>query len=476
MAFDWWKSKKTVPESRAEGRRPNRVDVTGGLPSNEEMLFALYHGTFSGMEKASPLARIPIVIPMSLIGVPTPTSDDPATQEALDRITAQMTRKIKIINRNFLLAGTSWCYPKYERAAGLVWKVIKDSSVQDILLSLADETPFAVLVDEELQLTVGENEINNIRRKSRYDRQRVTVSYYGARVAGLDYTARNVAGVLPIKFALEPDDSVSRGHSVLEPILCDLKDYADIDKRVSSTLAKFTPKQIQKISNGKLAEWRFNNGLADDADFEEFDPALAEFVVNVDGEETRFEFLAEGATAGAEKTLERIFWKLFQGSGVPEMFWGGIASGNFASSDNQMQIMINKINDYRDELAEPYRELFAASLRLLSVAELQNYDQNITIAWNKLDSVSEKDKATIFKDFASGIGTLLTSGGVGVAQLYELWKSTYPDLHVGTIEEFKAELVKAANLQQFIKQDYAAGEEAISAAGSYESVIDKVVK
>jgi hypothetical protein len=279
-------------------------------------------------------------------------------------------------------------------------------------------------------------------------------------------------------FAHEPDDMVSRGHSFIEPVLCDFKDYHDIDCRVSETLARFRVKQIQKVREGNgLNDWRNNNGLTTDADFLEYDVADQDllFVVG-DKEGTDYKFLPADATSAAEKTLERLAWKIICGTETPEIFFGRAVSGNLGSYQEQMQMMITKVQGMREELNFPYHEIFKASLILSGIVDMTNYDLDFEMGWNKLSALSEKDKAEIFNKFSLSISGAVTAASIGISQLYQLWKNYYPDLDMGTEEEFKAELVKTGNLQQFLKSDYATGETIMTAAGGEAEVINRTVK
>lgn len=479
--FNWFGRKKEAPESKTFPRRPSLSDMTGGNPANEELLLGIYHGTFPGLEKASPLARVPINTPVSLMGVPTPTSPDQKTQEKLAEIRRSMSQEIKLINKMALLVGTSWVYPKWDSRTGngLVWKVLRDSIVTDVLVSLATELPVGLITDEQIKISVGENQTALLRRKTQYTQDTVSVTHSGA-AAGLvdDRTSRNVARTPPIMFANEPDDLYSRGHSLLEPCLCDFKDYHDIDYRVSEVLSRFRVKQIQKLRDGTgMKDWRHNNGLDADEDFANFDVADQDllFVIG-ESEDTRYEFLPEGATSAAEKALERLAWKIICGTETPEIFFGKAVSGNVGSYTEQMNMMVTKVQGFRESLSWAYKELFKASLILCGIAESTTYDLNFSMGWNNLSALSEKDKAEILNKFCSSVSVGLASGAIGMNQLYQLWKQNFPEIDVGTEAQFKAELVKTGNLQQFLKQDYATGEEAITAAGSYEGVIDRTVK
>lgn len=475
--FSFLGGKKTVPESKINRRNANPTDLTYGLQGNEELFEGLIHGTYQGLQKASPLARIPVLIPANMMGTPTPKSNDPRTQEALDRIVKEKVREINVIKRKYLNVGTTWVYPKWDGKTGtLVWKIIRDSTIPDLMVSLLSERLEKIIVDEQITVTTAENTRSIVNRKTTYTKDNVIVAYKGA-PAGLvkDVSMRNIAGTLPIMFAHEPDDMVSRGHAVCEPILCDLKDYHDIDARISTTIASFATKQVQHIDN--VGEWRKNNGVTTAAELEEWDVSAVDLIFNTGNEKTEYLHLPADATSAGEKALERIYLKCSEATIVPEIFWGNAISGNNGSYSDQMQSMINNVNELRKEVDDPFKELFVGSLRLLSIAENYQYDLDVEMGWNRLSALSEKDKAAILVQFSQAIGGLMTTGAGGIHAAYELWSMNYPDIQYKDEAEFKADLVKTANLQQFLKQDAVTGEAMMTEAGdNLESIVDDVNK
>lgn len=475
--FTWFGNNKDTT-GRGEGTRPrrtgNRTDISYAIAANDELFLGMYHGTYPGMELASPLARVPINVRVTMMGLPTPKSDDEKTQEALKRITERMRREIKILKFGYLTCGTTWGFPIWDsNRGGLVWRVMRDGVVSDVIVNLETELITEVNTDEELTVSTGINQKATVRRLVKYSLDKVTVSYTGSMTVG-GKSMRNTAGILPVMFAHEVDSVTGRGHSILEPVLADLKEYHNTDANIARTVSRFRPKQKQKIAQGQVKTWRDNNGLSDDSDLCAYDPLDADLILNQGDEDTDYIHLPGEATTAAEKSLERRFYKIFQGTNTPEMFFGQIATGNHASSDNDMQIMINDVSACREEVNEAFREMYAASLRLMSVAEMTEYRQDFEMGWNRLESLSEKDKSEILKNFLQALSAGISSGAIGINQLYQLWKEMYPALDHGSIEEFKKDLVRTANHIQFLKMDYATGENLIDMAGG-EGNEDKII-
>lgn len=436
-------------------RRPASKDASGGLPANAEMLLGLYHGSYSGLEFASALAFAPILKPVNMMGLPTPYSEDEATQAALDEIVSLMADRIPRLHRAALLLGTGWRWPRYDSAwQGLVWEEIGDGTITDILLDLTSGTPRAILTHEQIKLVTAENITSYVERKRRFEQDEVTIRWTGARPQGLqDFSGRNMAGVLPIAFPHDTDEGEIRGHSALSRIARDLKDYHDIDFRRSEILAKFVPKQVQNTAD--VSTWLSQNGLSI-ADFATVDIAETDFILNRKDESTSFEFLPEGATKPYSEALENKFWKIVEGSGIPELFWGPLATGNHASTDTQLQDAVSYVESIRAQWVTPYKALFAASLRLLEIARMQRF-QPFEMRWNRLESLSPVAKSKIFLEFAQAVNSLAGAAMLTKAQVYALWKSSYPEIPVGEFEEWVAGIQDMAAFRQFLGLDYFSG-------------------
>lgn len=467
-SFSWDNGKElTTPTKAPFARRPGHRDVTGGLQANEDMLRGLYHGTWMGLQFASPLAFTPINLPVQMMGLPTPKAedDDPLTQQRLNEITDAMSEVIPKINRTFLLIGTAWRFPRFDsESMSIAWEEIPDKVVQDIFIDIVTGRPVAVLTDEMIRMSTGENKTEFVQRKRKYTRERVEVRWIGNRPASaVDYSARNVAGGLPVPFAHDADDGEIRGYSVLARIIRDLKDYHDIDRMTSEILTRFRPKQVQTAESPKT--WREENGLATQADIDAYDMSDEDFIINRINEATDYVFMPEGATASHDKALERKYWKIVEGSGIPEIFWGLSLTGNHADGDNQVQKGVKHVDQIRGEVTGAYHELYSQSLRVLSVAYGETY-RPFKMGWNELESISAETKSKILLNFAQAIAALIEKAGVTKEQVHALWKQTFPKATPDDFAEFSSGMaemaVHTASLDDYaLAADIAAGGEEV---------------
>jgi hypothetical protein len=465
FSFSWDKGQEKYTPTKRNAHRPGHRDLTGGLQANEDMLRGLYHGTWMGLQFASPLAFTPINLPVQMMGLPTPKADDddPLTQQRLNEITDAMSPVIPKINRSFLLVGTAWRFPRFDsKSMTIAWEEIPDKVVQDIIIDVITGRPVSILTDEMIKLATGENRVALCQRKRTYTRDRVDVRWYGERpLQAVDYSALNVAGGLPVAFAHDADENEVRGYSALARIIRDLKDYHDTDYRVSNILTRFVPKQVQNVESPKT--WREENGLATEAEAAEYDIATEDLVINRLNEATAMLYLPEGATSAHEKALERKYWKIVEGSGIPEIFWGLSLTGNHADGDNQVQKGVKHVDQIRDEVTAPYHELYAQSLRVLSVAYGETY-KPFKMGWNELESISAETKSKIFLNFAQGVAALIDKAGLTDKMLHSLWEATFPKATPDDFAEFKAGLGEMA-VHRAALEDYALAADIAAAGG-----------
>jgi hypothetical protein len=120
---------------------------------------------------------------------------------------------------------------------------------------------------------------------------------------------------------------------------------------------------------------------------------------------------------------------------MPEMFWGGLATGNHASADTQMQEAVSYVENLRREITTSYYDLYSASLRVLGVARMEAY-KPFKMKWNELEATSADIKSQIFQRFSVGAAQLINSGGLTEEMLYNLWQMNFPEAKPGTLDEF----------------------------------------
>jgi hypothetical protein len=349
---------------------------------------------------------------------------------------------------------TAWIWPFFSREQNKdIWEFIPDDVISDIIRDLNTGEVIMIIADERITIKTAENTTSTIRRKRTFTRKLVKIEWSenGTAITGLvSGIFKNPTGIMPIPFANNRDGDEVRGHSDYERIISDLKNYHDTDLSLSELLTKFSPKMIQEVQN--VDDWKKANGITSMADI---NIASLDFIINLfDKERTTFEWPAGAHEAGMAK-LTQIFWKLVQGSGIPEIFWGTKVQGNYASADNQVDMAIQFVEDKQRQKNEPYKQLISATAQLRNIARMDSTVPVVTeLKWNALDLLSETAKIDIFSKFASGLSALITSAGITKEQAYKIYQRMFPYATEASFDDFRAGLGEMAKHKAFSNTPY----------------------
>ena len=460
--FNWFRSKDEVTNPTKNVRNARKViDWTDSMQANSEFTRGIWHNSYPGMKLAGSLAYSPIAIPASFMGLPIAETDNDKINEQLELITKQMEGQIKDIHIQCHREGTIWIYPKFSQGK-LNWEFIPDDSVTDIIRDLSTNEVIQIEVREQLTIATGDGNTATVDRTRIYTKNKVSIVYSGSVPAGLKSTvSRNPAGILPIPFSNNADGGEVRGHSDYERIMTDLKSYHDIDLAEQNILAKFKIKMVQKVKNVK--DYATNNNFNSVSEmFNDLDLSELDLIMNELDEDTTFIF-PERATDAYRAAKVQRFHKIIEGSAIPEIAWGLKTTGNLASVEENMAMLMNFVRDKREQKNEAYKTLFTASLVLLNQAMLIDTVPEIEISWDKLDNLSEKTKSEVFANFAKSLNSLISVAALSKEQLHKIWIANYPDVTEDTIEEFTIGL---SNMAGHVVETRASVEQRMIANGS----------
>lgn len=459
MSFlsNWFKTKSVMQQSdptKQPARHPASIDWTDNYNANWELTYGLYHNTYPGFKLAGGLAFAPIAVPVWFMGLPTVTSEDEQTQVILDELLLKFALQMQQIHTQCHREGTVWIFPHYDqKKMRLLWEMIPDHAVSDIIRDIDTGDIIKIITDEELTLSIGYNQTANVRRIRTFTAQQIDVKWTVGKgilpTNVADKTMRNPIGMIPIPFANNRDGDTVRGHSDYERIISDLKNYHDVDLAWSDFLAKFKVKMVMEVQNVK--EWLENNGYATIADI---NISTIDLIMNLyDKEKISFAFPERAHDAYVEK-LKQIFRKIVEASACPEIVWGLKTEGNRASVEESMATLHKYVHDKQDQKKEPYKKLFQASLQLLNITRMERKEPEIEVTWDELDAVSDEVRSTIFKNFAEGIAALSNAAAFTKKQLHNIWKIWYPKATEEDCEEFVKEISRMAAFKQWRDADY----------------------
>lgn len=438
------RASRQLDMTKKQPGRPEMVDKTGGLVADSATLEGLYYGTDVRTQFAAPLAFTPIAVPVSLMGIPTPVpaEDDQATKDAVKQIIAMFSDDMPVIHRDAQLFGTSWRWPRLDaRNMQLVWENIPDATISDIELDVVSGDILAIHTHEMIKISYGENKVATVERKRKITRERIDVKWVqkGAGLNLQDSSMVNTFGFLPVPLGHDCSGSAWRGHSVYTRVIRLMKATHEIELKRDQILADFSPKLIQEVEN--VETWLANNGMDTLCDI---DPFSDSFFLNIkDKEATKFEHLPATATQQHTEALVDNQKRLVIGSGVPELFWPLLATGNSASTDTQKNLGVAYVNSLRTEASKTYEALFNMSLTILGYINLRQY-QPVTVKWNEFDMVAPEIRAQLFASVATGIGQIVQFASAGKEDILYFWKSFFPTFPQEDLEQFAAGMMDMA--------------------------------
>ncbi len=442
----------THKKKRTQARAVNRTD---SYTVDGDLTHAMYRNTFPGLTFASSLAHPIINIPVSFMGLPEPTPRDEgeeAMAEELTDMVAQFSTELRAIHAQCHRDGTVWILPTWDaKAQRLSWEFIPDASISDIIRDINTGDIQQVWTHERITIAADFGKTATFTRKRKFTRAAIFVTYSdidGTLPQTLrDTTIRNAHGVLPIPFANNADHGDVRGHSDFERIMPLLKQYHDLSEASAVALARFSPKLV--INTKDPETWETESESADISEISLMTIEPEGKVSLLTPDRVSEPFLAK---------QKQLFLMILESVGIPELFFGGMASGNHASVEESMTSLIKLVKAKQNAKNKAYIALFTASLIIQRRATINTAEvSEITMGWGELDGISQKTKSEILTNFTTGISKAMQANSMTPQQMYELWRGTYPDETETTYELFLENLKETAAINQMAAMSYAEG-------------------
>jgi hypothetical protein len=445
--FDWFKKKSqqdTENPLMRTRQAPFSVDMTENIKINGELTRAILHNTYPGVKLAGALAYAPIMTPVSIMGIPIPETENEALKKLLDDFIQSNISKFDNVHSSSHCDGTIWVWPFYnaiKKSADI--EIILDDKISDIIVDIYTGEIVEVISSEQITIQESYGKTKTATRIRSWKKDIITDS-----IDGINRMVKNPLGIIPIHFSNEPDIGRIRGHSDLERILPDLKAYHDVKYQWSVVLSKMKP--FLKQSTSKVSEWLKNNGIGNLSDI---NINNMDFVVNKFGEEDTAFVFPQGAGQEYEKFLTISFYAIVQGSSIPEIAWGLVSTGNHASSEEQIERLMSYCRKKQRQATGPWLKVFQALSAIFTTLNIMPPENNVTISWNRLDSLSESTKSEIFAKIADAISKM-TSSGVPGEIIHSKLKEFYPESTIASYEEFRKSRQEAAKFKQFNDATY----------------------
>lgn len=447
--MDWTKTRdqyeRQTPHLR-QHRTPNPIDLTGNLEPNADLFIGLYEGEYPELKGASAVAYSLVNTLLAFVGQPTPTSDDPKTQELLNEIREEAKLIFAELMEKTLVVGRWWSWPNWNaKGQKVFYELIPDPSTK-VYTNIETREIEKVVTDEQFTISTGDTSTSIVNRRREFTPSRVDVKYSGdVRAAGnlIDRASRNPVGIMPVPFAMPSNKSV------FGKVLFHLKSYHDTLVKWISTLTKFNVKMVQGTKN--VSEWLKNNG----ATLGELDVETLDLVLNGPDESTDFAFPSGDVTEAFKALLEVLYHNIIEGSDVSEVHGGLNAAGNHASVETTKENLAKSVEKIQSLFTQPFHDVFSAALRLKMGATMTQVSPEFTMGWNDFEVLSETEKMAILDKFSNAVNRLLSVAGITMEGLHGLYMATFPKMTEADFNTWFSQLNVSAKFKQFAEASLA---------------------
>lgn len=450
-------SRRQTPKSNTKvARSVATIDKTENLVVDHNLTYGLYHNSAPGYKLAGALAYNPIAVPVAFMGVPSVTCENEVTQKRITDLIKDFFTQMSQIHTQCHRDGTVWVFPFFStKDRQLHWEYIPDESVYKIIKDVDTNEIISIITKETI--TINKNNLSDetmsTTRYKTFTKTKIVEQYLGeALPADIHNSVRmNTSGILPIPFSNNPELGEVRGHSDYERLVPDFKNYHDTELARSTILAQFKPKMIINLQSANPDTFMENNGWHSIGDVNVAD---IDMIITTGEDKITFEYPGSTATSAYSEALATGFHKLVEGSGVPEIAWGLKTTGNSNSSEESMATLLNFVRAKQGQKTVCYEDLFVASLRILSIAEMTQYDTDIKVEWGTLDGISMVNKAQIFANVTAAMKNIVDGSSASKEMVLKMWQMFYPEETEGDIEKYKKGLSEMAKHKQFSNAQY----------------------
>jgi hypothetical protein len=404
---------KTIKSAMPRDTRRNGGDAAADL------LKGLYTGANQNFNLAAGFTYPAVSVVKQLAGVPL-------LGDEWKELQTYLFDEGAVITQTMLVNGTAWRWARWsDRLRRLVWECIPDGAIGSRGLETDADTGeiLRVNTDENIAFNVRGFQENYARRKRFIDRETIEEEWTGGVV---QFTKiRNPFGFMPLPFGHDCWENEWRGNSIYGRVLRLIADMHGIRRNRDEILSQFRPKMIQTVEN--TDRWYgLNKEYTDQKYNEVYSPFEADFVLN--RKEDRTEYLNIGSDATAQHTaaIEDNRKEAVIASGLPEIFFGQIATGNAASTDSQILLGIEYIKEIRREMTRAYKILLNQSAHILSYTRFETAAE-IDVNWDDLSMVGPEAKSRIMANYAGAVSQLLSNGSVSKEGALYMTRLLYPD-------------------------------------------------
>ena len=428
------------------------------VAANEPLLRGIYKGSAQEFALASYLVTGMVDVPRNMTGIPGVIPDQGQSDRLVKELSSLIVDEFPVMVAEYLVTGTAWRWARWsDKLHCLVWEAIPDSSITSMIIDLDSGEITELWIDEQLEYSEGEINTVYSNRKRHITKTQITETWKGKANKTTQY--KNPFGFMPVPFGHNCFAGEWRGNSVFARVLRLLKEMHDISYTRGEILSEFVPKIIQTVNDVK--KWKENNTKHLGIKEEVIDVFGRKLFANQIGETTAFITLPAEATSSHTQAVQDLERKIMKGSGIPELFFGSLATGNHASTETDRLLALEHIKGLRRELTKGTQELVRQSLKILSFMRFTQPPE-VSIQWGNLSLLSEMQKAQVMGAYASAVVPLLRDGAVSPEGAFWFTKELYPEFPAEDAAHFMSGLD-----EMLVQHSSKVGQPAFDAGGMY---------
>jgi hypothetical protein len=423
-----WKSPKEQDLSKQSGFtiRPAPVKLKGGFAANEKLLKGIYTGGNQDFALSSYLSGGMVDVPKNFTGVPGVIPDKGQDDRLIKELNKVMIDEYPVMVGTMLIQGTAWRWARWsDKLHRLVWDAIPDASITQIIIDLETGEIAELWIEEQIEYNKGQTNTAYATRTRHITRTLITEEWKGGE-KNKTVQYKNPFGFMPIPFGRNCYENEWRGNSVFGRVLRWLKSIHDIAYKRDEILSEYEPKIVQTVKDAPT--WMKNNTPPNERGNKDFvlDPFGNKLFVNQEGDKTEFLFLSSDATSQHTAAIKDNEQKVIKGSGIPELFFGALATGNYASTETDRLLALEYVKGIRRELTKGTQDLVNQSLTILAFMRFTQPPQ-VSIQWGNLSLLSESQKAQIMGAYGSAMVQLMGNGAISPEGAFYFTKELYPE-------------------------------------------------
>jgi len=437
---DFWTKTTDRDLSKQEVRITTKKRKMVEPAANDDLLKGIYKGSAQEINLSSYFATGMVDVPRNMTGIPGIIPDQGQDDKLIKEIMPLVMDEFPVLVCTMLVNGTAWRWAKWsDKLHRLVWEAIPDGSITSIIYDLDTGEISELWIDEQIEYNKDKTNIDYTNRIRHITRTMITEEWRGGSNNKI-IQYKNPFGFMPVPFGHNCFEGEWRGNSVFGKVLRHLKTSHDIEYKRDEILSDFDPKIIQQVKD--VGTWVKNNTPpGTDPKSVQFDPFGHRFFVNLEGETTTFAALTADATSQHTVALKDKELKIIKGSGVPELFFGALATGNHASTDTDKLLVLDYIGGLRRELTKATQDIVNQSLMILAYMRFTQPPQ-VSIQWGNMSMLSEMEKAQVMGAYSSAIVPLMNNGAISPEGAFWLTKKLYPEFPAEDAEHFMSGMDK----------------------------------